>query len=397
MGEESREERVGTGWGRFAAVRDDPGRMRLIAWAEHPVTERYINRRITGDEYRDWLAWAGERYLTEPAALGLSIACGSGNVERRIIALGLASGMEGTDISEEALAVARSAAGDMPLIYSLVDLNEAVLPSERYDFVVSAAALHHVTDLERCLAALHTSLKAGGLLVLNEYVGPDRFQWTGEQLDAANFVMAALPERYRYNHLTLGTRERVDRRPLGDMIQADPSEAVRSSELLGVVERFFEPLDARDIGGTVLHPALEGIVGNFDEDDPVDGAVLDMILRFEEHMLASGRLGSDFVAMVCRKREKPMDAQDGGTGGRRYDIIARQEDEILELSRRLTAAEEQCQGFVKSVEHYDAELARLQAERDRLFEENAALKSGGLFKWVRFARARLRGGRGGDA
>src|SRR5659263_124905 len=121
MSEKPRAERVGAGWGRFAAVRDDPSMMKLIAWAEHPLTQRYINRHITADEDQDWLAWAGERYFPEPASLGLSIGCGSGNVERRIIELGNARAMEGTDISEQALEVARAAAGDLPITYSLMD------------------------------------------------------------------------------------------------------------------------------------------------------------------------------------------------------------------------------------------------------------------------------------
>ena len=391
MSEKPRAERVGAGWGRFAAVRDDPSMMKLIAWAEHPLTQRYINRHITADEDQDWLAWAGERYFPEPASLGLSIGCGSGNVERRIVELGNARAMEGTDISAQALEVARAAAGDLPITYSLMDLNEAELPAARYDFVVSAAALHHVTNLEECLRALGASLKQGGLLILNEYVGPDRFQWEVGQLDAANEALACVPERYRYNHLTGTMPERVERRPLGDMIKADPSEAVRSSELMDAVGRFFEVLDVREIGGTVLHPVLEGIIGNFDEGDPLDSALLVSLMRLEESMLASGRLSSDFVMAVCRKREAPMDAKQAGEAGKRkLDIIALQEEEILELEERLEAAERNCRRFVQAVEDYDEEIARMKAERERLLAENAALKSGGLFKWVRFAKARSR-------
>jgi hypothetical protein len=80
----------------------------------------------------------------------------------------------------------------------------------------------------------------------------------------------------------------------------------------------------------------------------------------------------------------------GEAGKRKLDIIALQEEEILELEERLEAAERNCRRFVQAVEDYDEEIARMKAERERLLAENAALKSGGLFKWVRFAKARSR-------
>jgi len=160
---------------------------------------------------------------------------------------------------EDALEIARRSAEGLPITYRRLDLNRDELEPGRYDFVVSAAGLHHVTNLEHCVHQLWRSLKPGGLLLMNEFVGPDRFQWTDEQLEEMNRLFVPLPVEKRHNLMTGVTSERIERRPLAYMIEADPSEAVRSSEIIGTVSLFFEPFVVREFGGTVLHPMLEGI------------------------------------------------------------------------------------------------------------------------------------------
>ena len=382
---EARNEKVSSGWGKWAELRGDREFMEQVAWAEYPLVRRYINSKVSGDEEVDWLEWAAKTCFPKPVKLGLSLGCGSGYLERRILDMGIARRMEGIDLSKEALDLAQKAAQDKPITYRRLDLNYDLLEPERYDFAVSAALLHHITNLEHCLAQVHRSLKKRGLLIMYEFVGPDRFQWTDKQLELINRAYSLLPERYTYNHLTGMVHSEIERRPLHYMIEADPSEAVRSSEILEILSWFFEIVELRMVGGTLLHPLLEGIAGNFDEASHVDRALLGVLMDLEEVQIEEGCLPSDFVVLIGRRRKEKLSQEEAMRVGReKATIITRQEEEILGLNRRLAEAEVQNQKLRKIADEHLAELEKLRRERLGLVEENTVLKSKGLLGTLRF-------------
>lgn len=388
---EARTQKVSDVWGRHAAARADGEWLRSVAWAEHPLTARHINKMVSGDPSVYWIDWAVHSFLADRRGTGLSLGCGTGYLERHVLERRLASRMEAIDISPQAIDEAQRAAGTLPVTYRRGDLNTLVLEEEAYDFVLSAAALHHVTDLEHCLCQVRRSLKPGGVLIVNEFVGPVRFQWTDAQLDLANRVYAALPERYRMNHLTGLDQDSVERRPVCDMIRADPSEAVRSDEIIDLAESLFERLSLRPIGGSLLHPLLEGVIGNFTEGDLLDDTMLRMMIDIDAQTVWTGVLEPDFVVWVGRKTGRVMAETEElmRAGMEKQHIIARQEDEILALAGRLEEADERARALAASNESLQTEIGELKRERETMLSELEALKSTGPFKAVRFLKARM--------
>lgn len=390
-GEPLREERVGSCWGNLSRMRDDRVAMRRIGWAEHPLVENHINRRVSGDPETYWVDWAAGEFLRTPCPLGLSLGCGSGYIERLILRKGYAEAMEGVDVAAEAVRTASRAAGDLPVSYRRLDLDTEELGSERYDLVISAAALHHVTNLEGCLSRISECLKPGGLLIANEFVGPDRFQWSDRRLEILNRAYESLPARYRFNHLTGEEQVSVQRKPLWHMIEADPSEAVRSSEIPALITEYFRVLDTRVIGGGLMHPLLEGIIGNFREGDPMDDALLEAICSLDAGLTSNGLLPGDFQVIIARKGRPPQSREEAErTGREKMDIISRQEKEILEQQRRLEEADEQNRRLAGLAESRGREIEELRADRERLLEENLALKEKGPLKTLRFLRSKLK-------
>jgi hypothetical protein len=100
-----------------------------------------------------------------------------------------------------------------------MDLNAQALPRELYDAVLTTGAMHHIENLDFCFGNIRRSLKAGGLLWLNDYVGPNRFQWSDTQMRLANELLAMVPSRWRL-------RNRVTRFDAEGIRDLDPSEAV---------------------------------------------------------------------------------------------------------------------------------------------------------------------------
>ena len=284
-----------------------------VNWLRSPLVVRlYINPQISGRADQGWLAWLREKYFPQPAERGLSLGCGRGALERRALEINLCCTLEACDLSPDAIAAAQAGAERAGfadrLRFFVADLNTIELAPASYDLILCPMSLHHVRALERLFAQARAALKPGGLLVLNEYIGPAQFQWGEKQLRYANELLQRLPERYRRNldpswwrRLLEPHREEVRRRPRWRVAAEDPSESVRSAEIVSLLEREFIIVERRDYGGTLLHLILDRIVGNF-EDTEEDRRVLTLLCQAERALILAGELASDFTLILARPR-----------------------------------------------------------------------------------------------
>ncbi len=78
---------------------------------------------------------------------------------------------------------------------------------------------------------------------------------------------------------------------------ADPSEAVRSADILPLLRRCFEIVEYKPLGGTILQFLLADIAGNFQDES--GRQLLQMLFVIEDILMDTGDLGSDFVYIVA--------------------------------------------------------------------------------------------------
>ncbi len=278
-------------------------------WLEHPLVRQRIHEKVAGRADRDIYGWFLDLLdalaVPRPVAAALTLGCGDGRLERGLAPKSFARRHLGLDLSAGAVAGARAAAtaaGFTALEYATADLNALELPAAAFDIVLGVSAVHHVERLEALFAAVEAALVPGGIFFLNEYVGPQRFQWTRRQLEAAEHLLGLLPESYRREAPGAEPRSRPFAPSAAAVIAADPSEAVRSDEILPLVAERFDILERRDLGGTLLHLVLEGIARRFDPSSPTDVRWLNLLFEAEDALLASGEITSDFVVLVARRR-----------------------------------------------------------------------------------------------
>lgn len=250
----------------------------------------------------------------------LSFPCGQGQIERWLASQIRFEACDAFDISEGALAVARAEAARIGLNnvhYRAGDFNDPKL-TEQYDLVIGAG-LHHIEDLERCCATVRKHMASGAKFLMIEYVGPRWSQPTPRQLDAINAVIRLLPEKYRLKvdawkamgasspehgiaklyaewsgeGLVCHSAEHADKfwnsyTPMTkeQWLAHDPSEAVRSEDIIPVLKQTFNHVDVYDYQGSLLHFALYGIAANFSRDTPEDQAVMDMLFAVEDTLMA---------------------------------------------------------------------------------------------------------------
>jgi SAM-dependent methyltransferase len=242
--------------------------------------------------------------------LCLSLGCGFGNLEPVGIKLGISNRFDAIDISEGAIERARQeaiAAGLADQItYNMVNLDDPALsfPTARYDAIFALSSIHHVFQLENLFRQCRSALKVGGLLFLDEYVGPSRFQTSPQVTTLINKIRAALPERYRKNLFTHDgtTISSYIPSPVEHFERTDPSEAIRSGEIIATLKMYFDIIEYRPYGGAIQHMLYSGIMGNFDEHDERDVAFLKVLSILEEALEQAGAIGSDFAAIVAQPR-----------------------------------------------------------------------------------------------
>lgn len=295
------EERVSEFWGQ------DRKLARPASWLEHPIALEYLHRRVSGSGTEGTYAYWRRRFLQPPAGLALSLGCGLGAFERAMIGIGAVERFEAHDLSAGAIETARkdaAAAGLADRIaYSVMDLNAVDLPENRYDAIFAISSAHHVLMLEPYFKACRRALKPGGLMFLDEYVGPSRFQCSPFAVRAINRIRDILPEKYRLNVFD-------GNRPAGEYVNSsietfelnDPSEAVRSAEIMSVLKLYFDVVDYKPYGGAILHMLLSGLAGNFDEGKEEDVAILRLLALMEELLEEAGAIGTDFAAIVAKPK-----------------------------------------------------------------------------------------------
>lgn len=259
------------------------------SWLADPRVRDYVNRLVGGAEPMwplDWFArWLEGRRFRR----ALSIGCGTGALERDLIRRSLCDSVDAFDGSPHSIELARQAAAaegmSARITYRVADFNAPDLPRNTYDLVLFHQSAHHVAKLERLYRAILGTITRDGLLYLDEYIGPSRDEWDDALI---------APHRAWFDDLPAHVR-RDDPLPL-PIQPDDPSEAIRSSEIVPQLERGFDIVERRDYGGTLLSVVYPSInLGEAPE------WLVPSMIEEEKRMMRDGS-GSYHTIIVARPR-----------------------------------------------------------------------------------------------
>jgi len=215
------------------------------SWMEDLRVRLRINRMI-GDTELLWpVEWLEKHVGGRTFGRALSIGCGSGPLEPQLIERKVAKVVDAFDGSVASLRQARrnaDASGFGEHIhYFASDFNRPALPLNYYDIVFFHQSLHHVGKLEKLYRAVLHALKPDGYLYLDEFIGPSRHEWDPARLAPHQAILNSVPEEFRM----------VDELPM-PVQPDDPSEAIRSSEIMEQLRIGFRVEKMRGYGGNVL-------------------------------------------------------------------------------------------------------------------------------------------------
>jgi SAM-dependent methyltransferase len=269
-----------------------------LFWLNHPrVAQRYFEKSLVdGLLWRDWII----RQFNGPADTALELGCGNGAALVETMKVGVAKAGVGIDLDDSRFQADTGTVGTS-LQFVAADLNQVEIEPNRYDLIYALHSFHHFEALEHIMEQVTRGLTDRGYFILEEYVGPARFQWTDLQLALTSQLLGIMPKPLRW--YANGIEKRAEGRSTPEeVIQVCPSEAIRSDEIVPLFLKYFEPVHHKKLGGTIQHLLYSGIVHNFPDNDADIDRLVDCIDGIETKMIDLGALPSDFVLLIGKRR-----------------------------------------------------------------------------------------------
>jgi ubiquinone/menaquinone biosynthesis C-methylase UbiE len=250
------------------------------------------------------------QHLKIPAERVLSIGCGMAFIEEHIVKAGYARHITAFEMSAAAIEAAKArVAGETyadRLDLRAGDVLEERLADASFDVVYVQAAIHHFFKIEEMFQLMHRVLKPGGLLMFDEYIGPDHHIYDDHVLAILDRIDECLAPHYRWDSLVHHQRQGVPKPSLDFMMQHDPSEGVHASQILPLTYQYFDVIDRRDYGGSVTRPFFTGILRNFDWQDAKDQTIGRLIVLLERLLVEAGTIPNYQTFLVGRRRPEPL-------------------------------------------------------------------------------------------
>lgn len=298
---EDRLHRVKKAWNSYEVNR---ARDLAASWWDSPVIVEECQRLITGDPKTDIYAFLKKRLPAHPLGKGLSICAGSGEFERGLLDRHICESIDAYEIAEERVkeGIRLAKEKNYALRFHVEDVNEAFFGNDCYDICFSWSALHHIQNLEGACDRIRKSLHNNGIVVVQEYIGPNQFQWPDHQIEIINQILDLLPEHFKRSVTTGEAIDRVHRPAIQFMNQNDPSEAIRSEDIIPTLQSYFTINTIRYFGGSVYHPLFTDIMGNFDPNDQKDAALIRLVLLLERILIEERVLDDHYALIMGEKR-----------------------------------------------------------------------------------------------
>lgn len=278
-----------------------------INWYDIPEVKRRWNYLISGDVKIDHYEYIFRKYFSSRKNLkALSLGCGTGHRELKWAELGVFKNIDAYDLSKTRIEFAKKEAeekGYSKIInYRVADIYKIKERNNYYDVILVEHSLHHFSPLKDLLFRINNFLKPDGFFIVNEFIGPTRFQWTDRQIKVTNGLLSILPAKYRVKWSDKTIKTKIFRPSKLSMILNDPSEAVESSDILPLLQKVFNVKEVKEYGGTILMMLFSDIAHNFLSEDQEAKHFLNFCFRAEDILLQSKNIQSDFVVAVCKKK-----------------------------------------------------------------------------------------------
>jgi ubiquinone/menaquinone biosynthesis C-methylase UbiE len=276
-------------------------------WWDIPAIQERWNLLVSGNEEVDYCQYISENYLKNKSSLkALSLGCGNGERELNWAESNKFESIDAYDLSKNRISYAIQQVNQQNqghvINYQVGNIYEIQMKDNFYDIVFAEQSLHHFSPLEELLLKIEKTLKPDGYFILNEFVGPTRFQWTDRQIEVINSLLGIFPEQYKKLWNSHRIKPKVIRHSKLSMLLRDPSEAIESSKILPFLHQIFDVVEVKGYGGAILHLLFSGIAHHFLNPDDLGKCLLNQSFEIEDFLTKAGDINNDFVVAICKRK-----------------------------------------------------------------------------------------------
>ncbi|OCA76898.1 hypothetical protein BBI01_00065 [Chryseobacterium artocarpi] len=263
------------------------------------------NELVTGNPDTTYEEYLSENYFQDAAEVKV-LALGSGvcSHELRLAELNPHWKVECFDFSDQLLSIADEIAKGKDL-HNISFHAENILKYNfepgKYDIVFFHASLHHFENIFQFLKeVVIKSLKPDGCLIINEFVGKNRLQYSKKQIQYINKALQIIPKPYKRIYKTNLYKNSYYGSGVVRMIIADPSECVDSESIIPAIHEYFETVEEKAIGNNLLQSVFKDIAHHFvgNESNVEKQRILKAVFQLEDDFLKNNP--SDFVFGIYR-------------------------------------------------------------------------------------------------
>lgn len=275
--------RIASKWDNYESVSD--------FWVIPEITDKW-NEIISGNPKVIYEDYVYEKYLKGKSNLKLlSVGCGEGFHDRNFAKYDCFESVLGLDYSPESIRIAKEKAQEKNynVTYECGDFYERAF-NEKYDVILFSSSLHHFDSIDFFLEnKIKPLLNDNGILVIFEYIGPNRLQWRKSQLKRSNELLKQIPLKYRIYYDGATVKNKVYKPGYLRMLMVDPSEAIDSEAILPALHKHFKIIEEKKLGWNILHLLLKGIAHNFLNDESQTKEIItDLIAKEYEFVEEEG-------------------------------------------------------------------------------------------------------------
>lgn len=265
-------------------------------WMTHPWVVSRVNELVGGVRSNVWgdgLLVRLQQLIDEqgPLRRGISVACGKGAIELNLVRKGIIESFDCFDLANERVQAGRLVAVRSGLSDRFrphcADAFKEPIESGSYDLVYWRNALHHMMDTRAAIEWSFRILRPGGIVYLDDYVGPSRFQYSDEQVERFNLIRKQLPPNFFRDSSGNKRRREFKKADMNAVIRADPSEAADSANIMPAFREFFPSAFIVPVSAGVF-PMLKDIIGNLDSEQ--DSKLLEWLWECDRTMISNGEV-----------------------------------------------------------------------------------------------------------
>ncbi|WP_026775616.1 class I SAM-dependent methyltransferase [Polaribacter sp. Hel_I_88] len=275
-------------------------------WNIPKVQERW-NILITGNKKTDYIEYLTNHFLKEKKELRL-LSLGSGICNREIDLAKHSSIFKEivcVDIADNLLQIAAKSAKEKNInniTFLAENIDDFDFKENDFDIVFFKSSLHHFDKIDDFLSGkIKQTLKPNGLLIINEFVGATRHQFSKVQIKAINEAILSIPKKFRIRFKSTFLKNKYRGVGVLRMIMADPSECIDSESIMPAIHKHYKTVLEKPYGGNLMLSALRDISHHFYELNKEKEDVLNTLFKLEDNYLKKHQ--SDYVFGIYENRK----------------------------------------------------------------------------------------------